>query len=377
MKISLNGLIYAGCGQIDFPSAKRTVIFINFSAWIGAVVFSGYALFYATVGFRDFLPVLGVYTAAVPCILFTILLNQRKSFLLAGIWMNLASSVPVFINSWFFFGNQVGTHYFFILFSLLPIFSLGNRKPAWILSLSFMNLAFFFLVYQRAPNLPLPEELMSGTLVWTNYISILFSLATVVIVFFIYQQILFSSESELEERTDALEQAVHEVNHLIAVDGLTGISSRGHLDNQINQEITRAVRQLTPLSIVMFDLDHFKALNDRYGHAAGDEALVRLTGLVAAVLRKTDCFGRWGGEEFLIAMPETELRGALLVAEKLRVLLEGTVHGHSGNVTASFGVAQWWQGDSVETLCKRADEAMYVAKGMGRNRVCPVLPNEG
>ncbi len=251
----------------------------------------------------------------------------------------------------------------------MPIFTLGNRKKRLVLSLSFINLLFFFLIYKHSPEPDLSKVLTADLLIVTNYLSILFSLTFAIIVPFVYQQILYKSEMELEEKTETLGKAFNTVNQLATLDGLTSIFNRRHLDQQIQLEITRVGRYNTPLSVIMFDLDHFKGVNDSYGHAIGDEVLIKVSNLVASCLRITDLFGRWGGEEFFIAMPQTDIHGALLVTEKLREILENTHHNKAGLVTGSFGVAEWMHGETADMIYKRVDNAMYTAKSKGRNRV--------
>ncbi|WP_018649555.1 MULTISPECIES: sensor domain-containing diguanylate cyclase [unclassified Thioalkalivibrio] len=160
-----------------------------------------------------------------------------------------------------------------------------------------------------------------------------------------------------------------EIRRVAHTDWLTGVANRLSLGNTLEAEIERSQRYGRPLSLIMFDLDHFKAVNDRYGHDAGDEVLKALAKTVSAELRDADTLGRWGGEEFIILVPETRLVGATAMAEKLRQAVAAmSVPGVPG-VTASFGVAERASGDSAKLLARRADEAMYQAKRAGRDRV--------
>ena len=152
-------------------------------------------------------------------------------------------------------------------------------------------------------------------------------------------------------------------------DFLTGAMNRRGFIEKFEQELARAAHADTPLALVWFDLDHFKAVNDRYGHQHGDEVLRRCAERVRESLRRTDIFARMGGEEFCILMPATPLDGAVAVAEKLREVFAATEGDARFRVTASFGVAAFAPGDVVEHLMKRADDALYAAKAAGRNRV--------
>ena len=167
-------------------------------------------------------------------------------------------------------------------------------------------------------------------------------------------------------------QAVHENS---VRDSLTGCFNRKHAMDVIDSELRRARRSGMPLSLIMFDLDHFKKINDGYGHLCGDAVLADVGQRMNTVLRGSDIKCRYGGEEFLILLPETTVAGARRVAEMLRSKLEETpVHWNNIEVpvTASFGVATVMAGElDVKTLIGRADAALYRAKQSGRNIVCP------
>ncbi len=156
---------------------------------------------------------------------------------------------------------------------------------------------------------------------------------------------------------------------LSRTDVLTGLANRSHLNDIFGREIERAGRYRRPLSIILVDLDHFKQVNDRFGHVFGDRVLVEFAGLARKALRGTDTVGRWGGEEFLILCPETTEEAAFALAERLRLTLRlyGFPAGHLQ--TASFGVAGCRAGDTVDDLLVRADHALYRAKDDGRDRV--------
>jgi len=158
-------------------------------------------------------------------------------------------------------------------------------------------------------------------------------------------------------------------------DSLTGVANRRQLEHWIPLEIERAERYLTPLSLIMFDLDHFKNTNDTYGHLVGDQVLKASALLVQKNIRSFDLFGRWGGEEFIILLPQTNLAVAQIVAEKIRVELGGFIHEKAGQVTASFGVTQYYSGANMAELIKEADNSMYAAKRAGRNRVIVSQPS--
>jgi two-component system, cell cycle response regulator len=153
-------------------------------------------------------------------------------------------------------------------------------------------------------------------------------------------------------------------------DALTGVGNRRRLDQALAAEITRVTRTDQPLSAAMADLDHFKKINDRFGHTVGDKVLACFGRLLLAQTRPTDIVVRYGGEEFLVLMPHTDLGRAMDVAERIRRALEREhIAALPGAVTSSFGVAERIVGEDAEAFLRRVDAALYEAKELGRNRV--------
>ena len=159
------------------------------------------------------------------------------------------------------------------------------------------------------------------------------------------------------------------MQHLATRDMLTGALNRWKFLKDFSYEFAKAKRFGLPLSLIMFDIDFFKKVNDTYGHDAGDMVLKKIVEIVKNSIRKIDKLVRWGGEEFIIFVPNTDLEGAAFLAEKLRRKIEEADFGKVGKVTVSFGVAGMRKGDTVDDLLKRVDEALYKAKQRGRNRV--------
>ena len=171
-----------------------------------------------------------------------------------------------------------------------------------------------------------------------------------------------------------IEAQYHEtIYNMTIVDGLTQINNKRYLMETLEREIPRARRHQRPLSVLMFDIDHFKQVNDNYGHLAGDYVLKELATLVKSRLRPDDVVGRYGGEEFCAALPETPLVGAASIAEDLRSRIEErrfVFEGEAMPVTVSLGCAELDGEMDVLKLVKAADEKLYEAKRGGRNRVC-------
>ncbi len=172
-----------------------------------------------------------------------------------------------------------------------------------------------------------------------------------------------------------IESEYHEeIYRLTIIDGLTGIHNKRYLMEFLDRELSRSARHERPLAVILFDLDRFKEVNDRFGHLAGDKTLREVVGCVATAIRKEELFSRYGGEEFVIVLPETTREGALQVAERIRQLVEGyrfNYEGQSFEVTVSLGVAATLGGEAIDPveLIRQADANLYLAKSAGRNRL--------
>ena len=152
-------------------------------------------------------------------------------------------------------------------------------------------------------------------------------------------------------------------------DNLTHIYNRNKIDEVIEDVIARYKRYDESFSMILIDIDHFKNFNDVHGHLVGDEVLITLANTIDNITRDTDTFARWGGEEFVMILPNTTKENASIVAEHLRGNVEKIKHPTAGGVTASFGVTQYEKGNSEKSMYKKCDEALYKAKENGRNRV--------
>jgi diguanylate cyclase (GGDEF)-like protein len=154
-------------------------------------------------------------------------------------------------------------------------------------------------------------------------------------------------------------------------DQLTGLNNRGAFDNSLKREIDLAQRQHTPMSLLVLDIDHFKAVNDNYGHSSGDAALKAVAQSIIDTMRRSDIAFRYGGEEFTLLLSNTDIEAARLVAERLRVAVSQLTCSDSKRnfgFTISLGVAQLYQGEDATSLFDRADQALYQAKKTGRNQ---------
>jgi diguanylate cyclase len=176
---------------------------------------------------------------------------------------------------------------------------------------------------------------------------------------------------ELESETESLRSRMREERNQAQTDALTGIPNRLAYEERLEQEIARCRRFGTPLVLLMWDVDHFKQVNDNYGHKAGDKVLRTIARKLSGAIRETDFIARYGGEEFVHLMTGTGLQDCIAVADKLREMIEATgfhFRSEAVSITASCGLAQFGEDDSAESWFERADKALYKAKQTGRNR---------
>ncbi|WP_187275970.1 sensor domain-containing diguanylate cyclase [Parahaliea aestuarii] len=187
-----------------------------------------------------------------------------------------------------------------------------------------------------------------------------------------FTAILQGLEARVAERTDELEAANRLLTEAARIDPLTGLLNRRGFIAEAGSEIRRVFRTRRSFSVVLTDIDHFKSVNDRYGHATGDHVLSRVASLLSDEIRDVDKLARWGGEEFILLLPETEPEGAAVLAGKLRERIAGNLFEYDGQrlgVTMTFGVSEFRRGESLESCIARADAALYRGKGEGRDRV--------
>ena len=160
-----------------------------------------------------------------------------------------------------------------------------------------------------------------------------------------------------------------ELRNKVFLDELTTIYNRAYFNKVLLECIEKYQQNSQLFSIIMLDIDNFKNFNDTYGHQIGDEVLKGLASIIQQNTRETDIFARWGGEEFVQILPNTDIKGAMKVAQNLRKIVQEHIFIDNLRVTCSFGVAEFKGGDNQESILIRADEALYLAKTNGRNQV--------
>ena len=202
----------------------------------------------------------------------------------------------------------------------------------------------------------------------------------------LYGSVQAALRAKLRERTESLDQAMQQLRianaalaaqrdlaeHQAIRDDLTGIHNRRYLEAELSVQVARSERRRSPLTVALLDIDHFKRVNDRYGHGVGDEALRHVTDVMGRTIRGVDIFGRYGGEEFLLIMPDTAIGSAEVLCNRLRDAVRAARPDSMADadpITLSGGLAQLRPNESREELIRRADLALYEAKTTGRNRM--------
>lgn len=185
----------------------------------------------------------------------------------------------------------------------------------------------------------------------------------IIIIFVIRSNRIMNKEIKRREEIEK------ELNKVANIDSLTNIYTRRKINTIFENEINRVRRYKRDLSVIFFDVDNFKFINDNLGHSVGDEVLVKLSNIVKANVRKTDYFGRWGGEEFLIILPETNKEQASHISNILKEKINSSDFNIDKKVTCSFGVTQFEETDSKDSILTRVDHAMYYVKENGKNNI--------
>lgn len=260
-------------------------------------------------------------------------------------------------------------------------------KTNWIIGSGFFLSEIDKKFLQKKTNLENYKDTRSNTLIYIAIsiiiLSLLFSLfisRTIKKSFTKYKTILNHKNEELEElnhflekrvkeRTLELEKIKNDFETLATTDSLTNLNNRYSLMNLFEIELSRAKRYSSPLSILMYDIDYFKHTNDTFGHDAGDKVLIELSQLIKHNLRDMDIIGRYGGEEFLILLPNTSLNDAKNFAERLRHDVENHNFSIVDTITISIGVVEYQTDETLDDIFKRVDELLYTSKENGRNKV--------
>jgi diguanylate cyclase (GGDEF)-like protein len=245
---------------------------------------------------------------------------------------------------------------------LLPVMIYGYEKSRkWLILDMCVVLYLFFDVASLRLGVTFVRNATGVSQGFFTVLSILQLVGLAACVFYV-QGYTLKHEQQVRQSNEKLQS-------MAIRDGMTGLFNHSFMEQLIADAINRSKRSKTPLSLLMIDVDFFKQINDSYGHNAGDEVLKRLTKLLEGSKRSTDYLGRWGGDELVLLLTDTNLQGAVSFADKLRSLVENHTFPYYRHLTISLGASEYQTQDNVAGFIARADVAMYRAKREGRNRV--------
>lgn len=245
-------------------------------------------------------------------------------------------------------------------------------RPSWSAAMFLMNFVLFSVLIGWTAN---PNVLLSNQVNALTASAVGFGLSSIMWRHFVVETLQMH---KIEEQRAELTRVNRALERMAFTDSLTGLPNRRYFDQEVARAQGAVARGGNPASIVEFDLDLFKEINDQFGHDTGDEVLRQVASFVSLAIRKADMFARYGGEEFILLLPDTTLSGAAIAAEKLRAGIEAhpfSVRGGVMHITASFGVAQLG-GDSAVSCYRTVDRALYRAKQGGRNSVEVMRPED-
>ncbi|RFU71489.1 GGDEF domain-containing protein [Peribacillus saganii] len=273
-----------------------------------------------------------------------------------NLWMNIAEKIMIgfltimHLERIYSLTEQLGNHSFNFYVVWFPLFFIGifitmpgNAALIYSLIIYIITLVIGFKEYEYASLYPL----------FHFYIS---NLIYIIVLYYFLKILSVYMESFLLKK-------------MAFQDLLTDVGNRRMLDIWIQNEINRSNEQDSTFSIIYFDIDNYKQINDLYGHEVGDSVLKEVASIVKRNIYDTDFFGRWGGDEFIIVSTNQSAEGAIQLADRLRIAVNNYSFSEVDTVTASFGISSIKKGDEAKTMLKRADHALYSAKVSGKNRV--------
>ncbi len=295
---------------------------------------------------------LNVLSVAIYAAAYALIVRRANIAALVLIWLEVLGHAAI---GTLLIGWESGFHYYLLMF--IPAIVVSSTRGQ-VLALVSALLAFYLgldaVSRAAGPITPLPLRGLV-TVKWIN-IAIVFAMFSTLTRFYV----------------GTVRHAEKRLQRLATSDPLTGLFNRRHLHALADHMVARSRRANDPVSLILADVDHFKRINDLHGHDSGDKVLVHIGELLKNVCRDQDVLARWGGEEFLIVLPDTDAAGAAAAAERMRQAAEASPMPHAAGpiaLTISFGVSTLHSGESLADAVVRADRAMYRSKSEGRNRV--------
>ncbi|MDD2828066.1 MAG: GGDEF domain-containing protein [Sulfuricurvum sp.] len=359
LKGSIYRFLTANFESIEM-TMMRSLMMINSFLLIGVLAFSTFAYTNLVVFHSYFIGILD--TAAAIISLGALIDLQVNKKLNRTVYIGTANFFFFFLT--FSYTNQNSDFglIWTIFFPIFVITLMGHKKGLALTSF------FYLILFSMAFNhIGIWDE---GR--WNIRSFLRFSIASIVLTYvvYVYEMAIAKANDTLAEVRKKEAIYLTELERLSSTDPLTGLYNRRQMDEILENHFEESKRYSTPFTLIMFDIDNFKLINDTYGHNIGDEVLTTIAAITYTILRKTDHFARWGGEEFLILASMTTSIDALILAEKIREKIQDTTFPLNITVTCSFGVTLCNPSLDIYTLIDQADTALYRAKAEGKNRVC-------
>ncbi|MCF8177579.1 MAG: GGDEF domain-containing protein [Sulfuritalea sp.] len=349
----------SGCDRAENLALKRKILHTNIAALVTVVSIVFYSVIYFASGDPALIRIALFELTFVPVALLVAWLNRQGRHFTASWLLQLTAIAAVVVSIHAGLGTLIDIHLYFVVFAVVPVMFFPRKRWGSSLFLFAFNTAIF-VFYQSEPVAPLTSLQSLGPF-WLQTLSI--SAAVVIIFTMLFLFWLADSVAETSEKR---------IEQMAMTDILTGLPNRRLFELVFRQEATKSVRNKEPLALVMLDIDHFKQVNDTWGHGVGDEVLKHFARVFGDVVRAGSFIARTGGEEFVLLLSNTQLSDAMDVAERVRQSIEQSEYRHKGQslkITVSAGVTEVDPAQSVDDAYRRADAALYTAKNGGRNRI--------
>lgn len=326
---------------------------------VAVIAAVAHAIFLVVFGYLGVVPLAWLNVLSLAIYVWSVLYVRRRPLLVEavmGVEIVLHGLAAIYLIGW-----NSGFHYYIILIVPIAVISggLNERDARWVQWIGGAGGVLLYLWMERTlPHVAPQHQLSTAILDALRTFNLAGTLGILGLLSVVYRQLILQAESVLR--------------HQACTDSLTQLHNRRSVLDVIAHEVAAFQRQGRSLVVIVADVDHFKSINDKHGHHCGDLVLQSLAKVLQVGVRSMDHVARWGGEEFLVVLPSTDIEDARIVAERLRACVAAQVcHSAKGPipVTMTLGMAQLHEGESVEQLISRADQALYQGKQDGRNRV--------
>lgn len=326
---------------------------------VAVIAAAAHAIFLAVFGYLGVEPLAWLNVLSLAIYVWSVLYVRRRPLLVEavmGVEIVLHGLVAVYLIGW-----SSGFHYYIILIVPIALISggLNERDARWVQWIGGAGGVLLYLWMEHVlPHAVPRHQLSAAVLDALRTFNLAGTLGILGLLSVVYRQLILQADAVLR--------------HQACTDPLTQLSNRRSVLESLRREVAAAERSGRPLALAMGDVDHFKDINDRHGHHTGDNVLQAVAKVLRGGVRQMDLVARWGGEEFLVLLPGSDLTESVVVAERLRAQVAALVSTSPKGpvpVTMTFGLALMKPGESGEQLIARADQALYEGKQAGRNRV--------